>query len=393
MTYQVCWVLGGGSAGNGAKEQYESFTNPKRAEAFRLEVEEAGHRWPAGWVKGQGYVTTPTEPEPPKITLDEVADRYWLACEKRVARGRLKAYTLHRYKRAWAVHIEPSLGGLAYVNITDEDISEWIDDQLDAGAAPKSIRNRHGILYSVVQHSVQREKLRADNPCATTELPEVDRHAARQIRFFTHAEWSTFRNGLKDDVLLLCDYLLATGLRWGEVSALRIGDLSIKDNGDVVAHIVRAWSGRSPDDTDEIDWAAGEAKKWKLGPPKNKRGRYVVVTRDVAHRVRTCIEGRSPDEYLFARSKTPWRYEDFHYERWRPANQAARKAGIDKRLAPHMLRHTCVVWSLAEGVRIEQVSEMLGHASIQITYDVYGGLLDLEDPAVAHAMAVAMARS
>lgn len=58
-----------------------------------------------------------------------------------------------------------------------------------------------------------------------------------------------------------------------------------------------------------------------------------------------------------------------------------------------MLRHTCVVWSLAEGVRIEQVSEMLGHASIQITYDVYGGLLDLEDPAVAHAMAVAMARS
>ena len=302
MTYQVCWVLGGGSAGNGAKEQYESFTNPKRAEAFRLEVEEAGHRWPAGWVKGQGYVTTPTEPEPPKITLDEVADRYWLACEKRVARGRLKAYTLHRYKRAWAVHIEPSLGGLAYVNITDEDISERIDDQLDAGAAPKSIRNRHGIFYSVVQHGVQREKLRADNPCATTELPEVDRHAARQIRFFTHAEWSTFRNGLKDDVLLLCDYLLATGLRWGEVSALRIGDLSIKDNGDVVAHIVRAWSGRSPDDTDEIDWAAGEAKKWKLGPPKNKRGRYVVVTRDVAHRVRTCIEGRSPDEYLFARA-------------------------------------------------------------------------------------------
>jgi hypothetical protein len=36
---------------------------------------------------------------------------------------------------------------------------------------------------------------------------------------------------------------------------------------------------------------------------------------------------------------------------------------------------------------------MLGHASIQITYDVYGGLLDLKDPAVARAMAVAMARS
>ena len=28
---------------------------------------------------------------------------------------------------------------------------------------------------------------------------------------------------------------------------------------------------------------------------------------------------------------------------------------------------------------------MLGHSSIQITYDIYGGLLDLRDPAVARA--------
>jgi hypothetical protein len=98
MTYQVCWVLGGGSAGNGAREQYESFTSPKGAEVFRLEVEQAGHQWPAGWVKGHGYVTV-ADPEPPKTTLDEVADRYWMACERRVTRGRLRAYTLHRYKR------------------------------------------------------------------------------------------------------------------------------------------------------------------------------------------------------------------------------------------------------------------------------------------------------
>ena len=62
-----------------------------------------------------------------------------------------------------------------------------------------------------------------------------------------------------------------------------------------------------------------------------------------------------------------------------------------KRFTPHMLRHTCVVWSLAQGARIEQVSEMLGHSSIQITYDIYGGLLDLRDTAVERPMAAAMA--
>jgi hypothetical protein len=46
---------------------------------------------------------------------------------------------------------------------------------------------------------------------------------------------------------------------------------------------------------------------------------------------------------------------------------------------------------ITRSARIEQVSEMLGHSSIQITYGIYGGLLDVRDPAVARAMAAAMA--
>jgi hypothetical protein len=55
-----------------------------------------------------------------------------------------------------------------------------------------------------------------------------------------------------------------------------------------------------------------------------------------------------------------------------------------------MLRHTCVVWSLAEGVPIQLVSEMIGHTSLQMTYDVYGGLVNLHDPVMAQAMARAL---
>jgi integrase len=46
-----------------------------------------------------------------------------------------------------------------------------------------------------------------------------------------------------------------------------------------------------------------------------------------------------------------------------------------------MLRHTAVVWSLAEGVSIQVISEMIGHASLQMTYDIYGGLINLRDGA------------
>ena len=45
----------------------------------------------------------------------------------------------------------------------------------------------------------------------------------------------------------------------------------------------------------------------------------------------------------------------------------ARKAGIDKRVVPHLLRHTCGTLLVAEGVDIVTVQELLGHESIRTT--------------------------
>ena len=53
-------------------------------------------------------------------------------------------------------------------------ISDGIDEQLDDGAAPKSVRARHGLLFSIMKHGQQRMRLRPDNPCEPTELPELD---------------------------------------------------------------------------------------------------------------------------------------------------------------------------------------------------------------------------
>lgn len=49
VTYQVRWRIEGGRDGGGASE---TFTSQVRAEAFKLDVVEAGHHWPEGWVKG-----------------------------------------------------------------------------------------------------------------------------------------------------------------------------------------------------------------------------------------------------------------------------------------------------------------------------------------------------
>jgi len=56
----------------------------------------------------------------------------------------------------------------------------------------------------------------------------------------------------------MVDIALATGLRWGEIAALRREDLSFPDIETVRIHGVRAWSKRAPDEDGPLDRAAGE---------------------------------------------------------------------------------------------------------------------------------------
>jgi integrase len=98
-----------------------------------------------------------------------------------------------------------------------------------------------------------------DNPGEHTRLLSRGGELGRQVRFLQHGEWARLRSCMRSDVHLVVDIALATGLRWGEVALLRRGDLSF------------------PDEDTAIHQAAGENRTWKLGPPKCRRSRYVVV--------------------------------------------------------------------------------------------------------------------
>jgi len=59
-------------------------------------------------------------------------------------------------------------------------------------------------------------------------------------------------------------------------------------------------------------------------------------------------------------------------------------------LSFHDLRHTCATLLLREGVNVKVVSEMLGHASITITLNIYAHVLPDMLGSVANAMEAAL---
>ena len=52
---------------------------------------------------------------------------------------------------------------------------------------------------------------------------------------------------------------------------------------------------------------------------------------------------------------------------WGVLKKRARAAGIEDRVHPHVLRHSCATHMLAHGADIRVVQELLGHASIATT--------------------------
>ncbi len=62
------------------------------------------------------------------------------------------------------------------------------------------------------------------------------------------------------------------------------------------------------------------------------------------------------------------------------------RAGLPRSVRLHDLRHTCATLLLKQGVHVKYVQELLGHADISLTLNVYSHVLPDMGDAAAGAM-------
>lgn len=98
---------------------------------------------------------------------------------------------------------------------------------------------------------------------------------------------------------------------------------------------------------------------------KGKRDRYSVLPRDLKPLLDKYLAEYRPAVYLFegAKSGEPYSYTSM----MNVLRNAARSAGILRRVHLHMLRHSFATHLLEDGHDIRYVQEFLGHVSIQTT--------------------------
>jgi len=144
--------------------------------------------------------------------------------------------------------------------------------------------------------------------------------------------------GLRDCAIIEVFY--ATGARASEMAALKLTDLNL-DGG-----YMRCFGKGSKERIVPVGGKACDALR-----------AYIDNARPILARKR-----KTPNLFLSYRGR-PMRREDM----WRVVNEAARRAGIGKKIYPHLLRHSFATHLLEGGADLRAVQEMLGHADISTT--------------------------
>lgn len=91
---------------------------------------------------------------------------------------------------------------------------------------------------------------------------------------------------------------------------------------------------------------------------KREKERIAPVTPATVALLRGLSTGRGEDALIFTRQRGAYQ---------KRMSVLGRRAGIGRKVTPHMLRHTSATMQLDLGVDLETVRENLGHASIKTT--------------------------
>lgn len=343
-SYRVRWRTG--KVDGKWRWDSRSFDTRSEAVAFMGKVEEAGNRAP--------------EPKAPKsggLTVATLVAQFIDERAKRVRSDR----TPSDYRTQLDTHIRPAFENVAAADLTADDVQAWVDG---IDRAPKTVANVHGLLSAAFKWGVGRQ-LVAANPCVGTELPRKPKAVKRGLRA---GEWSILYQAAVDtdpDAADLLLFLVGTGWRWSEATALQVLNCDL-DRPDPRVEVVRVHRRDAKGRIVTVDDAKSDAGL-----------RPVRLSPRLADMLRRRVTGRALGELVFpSPTGKPWRHSNFRDRKWLPIVEKARERGLMVAPTIHWLRHTQAALAIDSGANLAAVQKRLGHESITTTIGVYGSMID-----------------
>ena len=280
--------------------------------------------------------------------------------------GRVAVSTFDQY--VWAVrrHITPLVGAVRLRDLTADLLDGWVGSLSAPGPSgkprlgPTSARLVRKVLSMALEEAVQRGRL-PRNPVALTQPPPPPR--VRQKLAWTLDEARAFLEAVSDNRLYAAFHLcLVTGMRRGEILALRWADVDVENRSLAVVQQLALERGRPV-----------------LKQLKTQSSDRLVTFGESTASVLSTHQRRQEEEQAFVGSA--WQHSGLVFTTalggWVDPNNFRRlmdslidKAGVP-RITPKGLRHTAQSVGRVVVGDDKVMQERLGHADIGVTLNTY----------------------
>ncbi len=290
----------------------------------------------------------------------EIIAQLWL----QELKPQLKDSSIIKYSNLLSTYLFPAFGDSLIEAITKEEISEFTNNLLltggrkETGLSTKTVSSVLSVLKSVFEYAVQSEQL----DVVTIEKSFI-KQSPKPLRILSMPEQKKLSNYLYDNLtltnlgILLCLY---TGIRIGEVCALKWEDISISEQSLYVHKTMQRIQNK------ELDENCENKTSVLISSPKSECSIRKIPLPDEIFKL---IEKMHyPENTFFLTGKI---YDFMEPRTLQYRFKAVLKSCDIQDANFHALRHTFATRCVELGFDVKSLSEILGHASVNITMNRY----------------------
>jgi integrase len=291
-----------------------------------------------------------------------------------VLRHQVAPSTFSNYRAVTVKHIVPALGKKKISALMVTDVDRLLSSKIDSGLSTSTVRRIRAVLSQCLDQGI-RWGVVSRNVASHSRAPRETRKEGRTLSPEQAKQFLAYLKGHRNEALYAV--MLSTGLRRGEALGLMWKDLD-RDSGVLQ---IRRQLKREGGTLVTADTKTSRSRRSVNLPPPMLKALLWHERRQETERTALGTSWINTDFIFTSAVGTPIDPRNFYRE----FTKICRDAGMGD-WHPHELRHSAASLMLAQGVKLQVVSQVLGHASIRMTADVYGHILDPDRQEAADAM-------
>ena len=258
-------------------------------------------------------------------------------------------------------------------SIKQLDISRWIAELSNDGKSATVVLRAFGVLRGILDDAVSAKLIKTNPAQGVKNLPKKRKG---EHTYLDHVSVQRLADAAGGQWRLLVYLACYTGMRWGEITALRAGDLDFDRRR---VKIVRN--------------AVESGSKFHVRTPKSGKTRTAPLPGFLADELKEFCSEKSSSSLVFEaprrsgfilRPKPKGRSEGGTGGSWWALAKEA--SGVPEQMRIHDMRHTAASLAVQSGAHVKVLQHMLGHASAAMTLDTYSDLFDDDLDQVSEAL-------